>query len=56
MYIARARVPIVHTAYNTDVDRTIYDSKSFVIDTRFVVDVMKHYIVVSKVCTIRRTF
>lgn len=33
-YVARARVPIVYTAYNIDVDRTIYDWKSFVIDTR----------------------
>jgi len=40
-YVARARVPIVYTVYNIDVDRTIYDWKSFVIDTRFVIDVMK---------------
>lgn len=40
-YVSRARVPIVYTAYNIDVDRTIYDGKSFVIDTRFDVSIMK---------------
>lgn len=28
-YVARARVPIVYTACNINVDRTIYDWKSF---------------------------
>lgn len=40
-YVTRARVPIVYTACNIDVDRTIYDGKSFVIDTRFDVGIMK---------------
>lgn len=40
-YLAHARVPIVYIAYNVDVDRTIYDWKSFIVDTRFDVGVTK---------------